>query len=180
MRIHIGELQKSPFEYDVELSPDFLQEDLEEDIQFDPATGLVTFRMIQDEILASGKLHTKAHAPCARCLNPVEEEINVDVHLYYWPREKEREESKIEDIEPDEPDFGTYEGEYLEPDEELRELVMVETPTIFLCKEDCKGLCHYCGADLNQTTCDCEEQEKDKPVSAWKNQLENLRDELGQ
>lgn len=26
----------------------------------------------------------------------------------------------------------------------------------YLCKEDCKGLCHICGCDLNESECDCE------------------------
>lgn len=26
----------------------------------------------------------------------------------------------------------------------------------YLCKEDCKGLCHICGTDLNESECDCD------------------------
>lgn len=31
-------------------------------------------------------------------------------------------------------------------------------PMQFLCREDCKGLCHKCGTDLNKNECNCEEE----------------------
>jgi uncharacterized protein len=34
-------------------------------------------------------------------------------------------------------------------------------PTKRLCSEDCKGLCPYCGKDLNEGRCDCEVDEID-------------------
>lgn len=34
--------------------------------------------------------------------------------------------------------------------------VVLEYPLRILCSEDCKGLCHRCGADLNEGPCGCE------------------------
>ncbi len=33
--------------------------------------------------------------------------------------------------------------------------MLLEFPTKILCKEDCKGLCAKCGADLNKGECSC-------------------------
>lgn len=33
--------------------------------------------------------------------------------------------------------------------------IQLELPSIYLCKEDCKGLCPVCGADLNKESCGC-------------------------
>lgn len=33
--------------------------------------------------------------------------------------------------------------------------ILLQLPTKFLCKEDCKGLCMVCGCDLNESECDC-------------------------
>lgn len=50
-------------------------------------------------------------------------------------------------------------------------------PTRVLCKEDCKGLCPYCGKDLNNQVCNCEaiiesEEQLDNPF----NKLNKLGD----
>jgi uncharacterized protein len=34
-------------------------------------------------------------------------------------------------------------------------------PTQVLCRDDCKGLCAKCGANLNLADCDCEDKEID-------------------
>lgn len=33
--------------------------------------------------------------------------------------------------------------------------LLLELPTKILCREDCKGLCFKCGADLNEGECSC-------------------------
>ena len=38
---------------------------------------------------------------------------------------------------------------------ELRECIILSFPSNPLCKEDCKGLCPRCGADLNLGPCGC-------------------------
>jgi uncharacterized protein len=44
-------------------------------------------------------------------------------------------------------------------------------PQVLLCREDCRGLCPVCGADLNQTNCGCRRNGADP-------RLEILRDLL--
>ena len=36
-----------------------------------------------------------------------------------------------------------------------REEWLLAVPAFSLCREDCKGLCPRCGADLNERPCDC-------------------------
>jgi uncharacterized protein len=40
----------------------------------------------------------------------------------------------------------------------VRETMILEIPIKVLCKEDCKGLCPKCGANLNEETCGCLEK----------------------
>jgi len=37
----------------------------------------------------------------------------------------------------------------------VREAVILEEPIQLLCREECRGLCSHCGADLNQGPCGC-------------------------
>ncbi len=45
---------------------------------------------------------------------------------------------------------------------DLKELTLEDIylalPGKFLCKEDCKGLCSQCGANLNEAPCNCEKE----------------------
>ncbi len=38
-------------------------------------------------------------------------------------------------------------------DDDIREELILNYPQRNLCKEDCKGLCSHCGADLNEEKC---------------------------
>lgn len=60
---------------------------------------------------------------------------------------------------------GDDDGDYIEtPDYrlELDELtisdILLELPLKYLCREDCKGLCSKCGADLNDGDCSCDKR----------------------
>lgn len=46
-------------------------------------------------------------------------------------------------------------GDDLDLDELAVTDVLLQMPTKLLCKEDCKGLCPICGADLNVSDCGC-------------------------
>lgn len=39
--------------------------------------------------------------------------------------------------------------------------VLLELDTKFLCRPDCRGLCIHCGADLNEGSCGCKNDEID-------------------
>ena len=49
-----------------------------------------------------------------------------------------------------------YSGHVLELDEAVRTALLLEMPSRVLCKEDCRGLCCQCGADLNINECSCQ------------------------
>lgn len=43
----------------------------------------------------------------------------------------------------------------IEPDDDIREELILNYPQKILCRDDCLGLCMHCGADLNEEKCDC-------------------------
>lgn len=47
--------------------------------------------------------------------------------------------------------------------------VLLSLPSVFLCREDCKGLCPKCGTDLNENACTCSDDEIDPRWEALKN-----------
>lgn len=75
----------------------------------------------------------------------------------------------------DEEDGGEYlvvEDERLDLDELLREDILLDMPSKFLCSPECKGLCPSCGKNLNQGPCGCNRKEPDPRLAVLKSLLE--------
>lgn len=53
----------------------------------------------------------------------------------------------------------------IDPDPMVSEALTLEFPMVFLCKEDCKGLCPKCGKDLNDGECGCPKKEIDSRLA---------------
>jgi len=43
-----------------------------------------------------------------------------------------------------------YNGDIIDLEERIVEALVVSAPDVFLCKENCKGLCPFCGENLNK------------------------------
>jgi uncharacterized protein len=127
---------------------------------------------IQDIRLA-GELHTTLQMACARCLDPVIQPVTREFDLLYRPlgTDAGREELSVTAAEAE---VGYYQGEGLQLEEALREQVLLSLPLKVVCREDCKGLCPHCGANLNQQQCSCESTVEDPRWAA----LEGLRSKL--
>lgn len=57
--------------------------------------------------------------------------------------------------EDDNDDYILVEDMKLDLERLTLEDIYLALPTKFLCKEDCKGVCAKCGANLNEGSCDC-------------------------
>jgi len=101
-----------------------------------------------DRFYFSGHLAGVARDACRRCLVEVETPVQEDVHLLFA-------ESGGED--DDDPDVYPIAARAHDLDlrPAIREEWLLAVPPLVVCKEDCKGLCPHCGADLNAGACSC-------------------------
>jgi uncharacterized protein len=60
-------------------------------------------------------------------------------------------------------------GHVLDVMPQIQESIYTLLPTKILCRDDCKGLCPECGADLNEGTCSCKNENIDPRLEALKN-----------
>ncbi len=58
----------------------------------------------------------------------------------------------------DSDEYIVTENDELDMDELALSDCLLSLPSKMLCREDCKGLCPKCGADLNQGECNCGDQ----------------------
>jgi uncharacterized protein len=82
---------------------------------------------------------------CARCLRAFDKKIQLHVSASLTDDEGEQ----------DNPDVFVLDGDWLDVDEVIRTAFILSLEQRFFCREDCKGLCVTCGADLNEGPCIC-------------------------
>lgn len=181
MFIEIHELERHPVDFDENLAPGVIDlgAELRQDSQLHTSgrAQLVEehhgkHKLIKD-IRLNGELSTSVRTICARCLEPVVQNVKRDFDLLYRPlgADAGREETPVSGTEAE---ISYYEGDGLLLEDVLREQVLLAVPLKAVCRQDCKGLCPHCGANLNVATCSCAEPIQDPRWSA----LKDLRSKL--
>ena len=100
--------------------------------------------------------------PCNRCLTETRKELHHSIsHVLV---------NKLND-EEDFDDYIVVEGEKLDLDELIYSDIILLTPSKYVCKEDCKGLCPVCGQNLNEGDCTCQKQQTDPRLEALRQLL---------
>lgn len=118
--------------------------------------GTLVIDSTEGRVLVSGTLAVTGRAECGRCLAgfPLAYDAEVAVQIVR---------AAGTDEVPDEGDAWIIHQPRgpVELDGPLREAVLLDMPRHLVCREDCKGLCPTCGADLNRETCDCGRDDSD-------------------
>lgn len=94
------------------------------------------------DLVVHGRLHAELEAPCGRCLKPVQFTVDEDLSLLFVPAKQLRSKEKAGEVEISGEDADTfpYEGDTLILDDIVRDELVLETPMILLCSEDCPGI----------------------------------------
>ena len=113
----------------------------------------------------TGTIRADMRCRCDRCAREFDlrREINVETQLA----------DQLQDEE--DPDYFLLEGDKLDIDDLLESAFILSMDQQLLCREDCKGLCPRCGADLNDGPCGCG-KESDPRLAV----LEQLLDDIDQ
>ena len=106
------------------------------------------------DIRLRGDLATSLELVCARCLEPVQQDVKRSFELLYRPVgvDAGRDELSVTDAEAE---IGYYQGQGILLEDVLREQLLLALPLKITCREDCRGLCPQCGVNLNQHQCSC-------------------------
>ncbi len=112
------------------------------------------------DIRLVGELAGRFESNCARCLEPVGQEVSRSFDLLYRPLGVDRRKEEVS-ISQAETEIGYYEGAGLELEDVLREQVLLAVPLKAVCRAECKGFCPHCGQNLNEGSCSCHEKQED-------------------
>lgn len=162
MFLDIKDLEVRPREFEEEFQPGVI--DLGQDVrQRTPlkASGRAELveehhgkRQVIQDIRLRGRLSASLELQCARCLEPVGQNVDRKFELLYRPlgTDAGRDELSVTDAEAE---IGYYQGQGIQLEDVLREQVLLALPLKAICRENCKGLCPQCGKNLNQEPCSC-------------------------
>ena len=96
---------------------------------------------VMEGVLVSGTASALVTGECVRCLDPIEQQLEVDVQeLFAYP------ESSSAEAEEDE--VSHLEGDLLDFEPVVRDAVVLALPLQPVCQADCPGLCVDCGERL--------------------------------
>ncbi len=176
MFISLGELEQRTVRFEVDIPSGHL--DLDSKVkQSSNLHAKGTAQLLNaslGEIRMLGDLRVDVNGTCDCCTEAAAYSIENHFDLVYIPTdyansggEDEVDEAAIE--------VGYYEGNGLELNDVLREVVLLALPMRLVCSEDCKGICPVCGQNRNQIECGCRVETAD---DRW-SKLKMLRAELG-
>jgi uncharacterized protein len=119
------------------------------------------------ELFVAGSAETAAVAVCSRCAEDFET-LNRRAFRYVLSPKvigEDREAAlRAEDLE-----FSVYEGEEVDLSPLVREQVLLGLAERPLCREECRGLCPRCGANLNEQECGCVSEAADPRLAVLRN-----------
>ena len=144
---------RQDFSYSFNAEDDLISSDVSVEGYVKVATGIVS--LLAEAVFA-------VSTQCAKCAKDVTKKLKVTVNHFLI--------DKLNNEDND--DYIVVEDMVLNLDELILEDIYLSLPTIFVCKNDCKGLCSICGADLNDGDCNCK-----KPVDPRLAVLQSLLDD---
>jgi uncharacterized protein len=105
----------------------------------------------------TAQFETRVTLTCVRCLAPFEHPLSREFHLTLVARAEAdaRSREDEETTESDEVDLFPLEGTRFDLTDMVREQVDLALPMNPVCRNECRGLCAQCGADLNRGPCNC-------------------------
>ena len=126
------------------------------------------------EIRMLGDLRVEMAGVCDRCVEAAKYSVANHFDLVYVPA-SEAAQGGEDEVDEAGVDVGYYEGNGIELNDVLREVVLLALPMQMVCSETCKGICPVCGQNRNQVECHCEPEAAD---DRW-SKLRALRAEIG-
>jgi len=136
-----------------------------------PFTGSLTVTNSGRLLLVEGQFSGEVELPCSRCAEPFVSRVDAVISEQFSVLGPELA-PEHETIEMEEPEAAAYKDKELDLTELLRQQMLVSLPMRPLCREDCRGLCPTCGANLNTEQCGCPVEVPETPFAKLESLLE--------
>jgi uncharacterized protein len=113
----------------------------------EPVCAKGEVRNIAGVLELSGTVTTTLHPVCDRCATPFTRAAAYPLHAILT--------ADPDGGDPEDPWVFALKDDSADLDDIVTTCFVLNMDSKFLCKEDCKGLCFRCGANLNEGPCSC-------------------------
>ena len=97
---------------------------------------------VVEGVLISGTATTDVEGECSRCLDPIDDHVEIKiVELFAYP-------DSATDETTDEDEVSRISDDLIDLEPVVRDAVVLALPQVPLCSPDCLGLCVECGGKL--------------------------------
>lgn len=133
-------------------------------------------------LLIQGETDVTVSIPCDRCLSevPVRLHLVIDKELPIEVSEgisTEEKPSETQDGDDDNLEQLEYmNGCQLDADRLAYGEMLFAWPAKVLCKDDCRGICPECGANRNESSCQCEQPVPDLRMAAFQDVFNKFKE----
>ena len=115
-----------------------------------PVTFDLRLEAVMEGVLVTGTARAGLDGECARCLDPITDELEVTFQELYVYDDHTRTKPGHESDDSEDDEVSMLEDDLLDLEPLLRDAVVLALPFQPLCQDDCPGLCTECGASLKQ------------------------------
>ncbi|MBW3082762.1 YceD family protein [Bifidobacterium phasiani] len=116
-----------------------------------------SFDSIVDGLIFNGRADASIVGECTRCLRPLDPHWSVRLMAFFpydMPEDAHGNGEEVDIIAGEDESEDVYplshDGAFADLESLLRDALVESLPLQPLCREDCRGLCSQCGADLNE------------------------------
>jgi uncharacterized protein len=117
------------------------------------------------DLRVDGTVETAIRVRCSRCAKEFSRSLATSFDLSYLPQPKWTNENAEIELRYEDMDIAYYNGISFDVGLMVMEQIELAMPMKLTCREDCKGLCYRCGADLNEGACLCKNDVADSRLS---------------
>lgn len=149
------------FSFDVEINS---KEISEKRAYIDKLSIQVNVTVLGEDIIVKLAVIADSLLYCDRCGESFKNDVKSDVTTLFTP-----DSLKIEKAEGGEIRLFDSHAVVLDITQEVIDALFLAIPDKILCKDSCKGLCPYCGVNLNNHSCSCKKDEIDTRWEALSN-----------
>jgi uncharacterized protein len=161
MRIHVADIPEEGTVLEMDTPshnfPELKQLEADGECRFESDIHVrLEIRKVAGIVEVEGRIETKTSATCSRCLAAFETPLRHHFAVDFLSQLPEPDAGQTE-IALSAEDLGLiyYTGDTIDFHDAIQEQVILSLPLRPLCREDCKGLCHTCGGNLNEKECGC-------------------------
>jgi len=160
LKLNVGFILSAGPGYAHETSFDVPPVRVADDVDLTYIRGDLRLSRTKEGVLVQGSLQVGVEGECYRCLDPIDQDVVIDIEeLYTYPSSKAAE-------------FSIGDDAILDLAPLLRAETLIADSRGGLCKSDCKGLCPECGVNLNREPNHAHEDDIDPRLAKLKQLLD--------